>query len=57
VAFSAHLRKRGVPVMIVPRKCTIRKLAHWQTKPVHHVNQRGPNDRALEEVFWCSTPK
>lgn len=52
VMVSAHLRKRGVPMMVVPRPCTITKQPQWHTQPIHWVNRKGKTDLALREVYW-----
>ncbi|MFA7177601.1 MAG: hypothetical protein WC114_10160 [Smithellaceae bacterium] len=52
IAFSAHLTRRGVPMLVIPRHCEMTKQSQWSSKPVFKVNRGAVNDKAVRKLFW-----
>ena len=55
IVISAHLKRRGVPILVVPlpKGCRIRSLTCKHIDPLYKINvKRGLNDKGLKKVFW-----
>ena len=55
IVVSAHLRRRGVPMLVVPfpKGCRIKRLGCMHIDPLYAINvKRGLNDKGLKKMFW-----
>lgn len=52
ITIGAHLHRKGVPMLVIPRRCDMAKQKHWSAKPAFKVNRGAVNDSAVRKLYW-----
>jgi len=51
IVLGGHLWQRGVPILVIPAQCSIRKAGAHATDALWHMNQQGANDKGLRKFY------